>query len=275
MQHLRSVVVRTAMALAAVLALAACGGGATASPGDGSFGTPPPEATASPTDAPEAITVGPVAAWAGTPVTTVCLTTSQTYPQVPELRLPVKDWVETLLVPVGVTVNGKDGPCDAGLKVTVNIEGRSAKYGESGKRYYTGLARTITVVLSATDRKAIKYTEKLDLAPGEMASTTDPTTPKALVESQSGVVVRSILGGAVKAWGPAVAVQALCVPVQEEPYLAIAFQAGQILLDTSGLRDVAIEDAGPVPDDYPSWRHWAETGEAIEGEGGEPGAGCP
>ena len=192
-----------------------------------------------------------------------------------ELRLPVKDWVETLLVPVGVTVNGKDGPCDASLKVTVNIEGRAAKYGESGKRYYTGLTRTITVVLSATDRKAIKHTEKLDLAPGEMASTSDPTTPKALVESQADVVVRSILGGAVKAWGPSVAVQALCVPVQEEPYLSIAFQAGQVLLDVSGLRDVAIEDTGPVPDDYPSWRHWAETGEAVEGEGGQPGAGCP
>ena len=212
-----------------------------------------------------------VADWDDAPVTTVCLTGSQAYPQEPDLRLPVNTWARSLLTPLGITITGKDGPCDATLRVVVRIVAIPAKYGEAGVTMYSAGDRDVTVSLAAADRKPIVFEDSVRGTPPELASSSTPRTPHDYLVNQSQVVAYDLLDAAVEIWGPAVAVEALCLPQQEEPYISFAFDAEQRLLDISGLRD-ELSGAGPVPRDYPSWRRWFETGDVVAGDGGS--AGC-
>jgi len=227
------------------------------------------EASQSP-NPPLPLRAGAVARWGGAQVTTVCLVGSQVFPQEPDLRLPVTTWLKSLLTPVGIAVAGKAGPCDATLKVSVRIVATPANYGTDGVTRYTAGDRRVTVSLTAADRKPIVFEESASGTPSELASSSAPATPREFLANQSDAVTDDLLDATIQIWGLAPAVEALCLPEQQEPYVSFAFGAEQRLLDASDLRD-ALGGPSPVPNDYTSWRHWFETGEVVAGQGSSNG----
>jgi len=220
--------------------------------------------------------VGAVAKWGDTPVTTVCLTGSQVYPQDPEFRFPVNSWLKTLLTPVGITITGKEGPCDATMKVSVRIVAKAAKYegpNDTVLTLYPVGDRQVTVSLTASDRKPIVFKDAFSASePPLLASSSTSATPREYITGASSVVFDDLLKAATDIWGPAVAVEALCLPEDEEPY-DLSSTADDLLLDASGLRD-ARNAKGTTPSDYTSWRRWLETGEVVAGDDKSPSTGC-
>jgi hypothetical protein len=216
---------------------------------------------------------GAVADWGDAPITTVCLAGSQVYEQEPDFRFPVNTWVSSLLGPVGIMITGKSGPCDATLKVSIELTGTAMEYGTSKTTRYTGVDRRVTVSLTAADREPIVYDAPFHAAPSDLATNFDPTTPHEFLLSQYDDVARDVLAALTRFWGMAVAVGSLCLPDEQDPYLSFAFEAEQRLLDASDLRS-ALGTSKSVPNDYMSWRQWFETGKITSGDRTSRTNGC-
>jgi hypothetical protein len=242
-----------ALALAFVAILPGCGGTSEKNTPEVSL-TQSHEATPNPA----------VAQWGGARVTTVCLAESQVYPQEPDLRLPVSEWLRTLLTPVGIAIAESAGPCDATLEVSARIVATPGLYqGRNGPvTLYTAGDWQFAISLTAAGRQPIVFEDHpLSVgSPSSLASSSTPDTPREYIVGHSDFVIEYLLRAATKIWGMAPAIESFCLPL-EEPYDRIDL-VNFDLLDASGLYDAYVAGS-PVPNDYASWRLWFETGEVA------------
>jgi hypothetical protein len=155
------------------------------------------------------------------------------------------------------------------LTVSVRIEVMSAEYGSGATTYYTGHRRAVDLSLAAEGQVPIAKSFAHESLPGDYAANFDPTTPLEALEEQSSDVGQNLLDMLVTVWGPAIAIEALCIGWTEGEGPHFEFLATQVLIDSAGIRETMT--TAPYPNDYPSWRHWYETGEIVQGEG----SGCP
>jgi hypothetical protein len=230
----------------AALALAGCGASTDTGSGTEPSTAPSTDTIVVTTTTWPPLTAGPVQAWGGWPVLDVCVSSEQSYPQVPDYRFDIEGLLRELLAPTGITVVAAGEPCSATLSIVMSLEGRPAEYKDLGT-VYSGMLRRFDMALEAPEATPLTYHHETDQQPGELASSLDPTDPRSFLEHYEDVWGTISLEALVQFWGPAVAIELL----NDDVHMVQAFSQ---LCETAGYPLGECE-----PTDYNEWRAWYEA----------------